>query len=624
MSDELTDPVFDELLAYLRRTRGFDFTGYKPTSLQRRINKRMQDVGIATFPDYVDYLEVHPDEFVHLFNTILINVTSFFRDPPVWEYVGKEVISQIVAGKPDARPIRVWSAGCASGEEAYTLAVILAEALGLDAFRERVKIYGTDVDNDALNQARQAAYTVKNLEDVRPDLVEKYFERNGERRLFRKDRRRNVIFGRHDLMQDAPISRVDLLVCRNCLMYLNAETQARILERFHFAVLDGGYMVLGKAELLLTHGNNFAAVDLKRRVFQKVSRGSPRSRLWLGGVGNGGADANAASPLVNHIRIPEAAFDTGAVPQVIVDANGFLALANQQARAQFGLLAADLGRPFNDLDLSFRPAELRPAIDQASRELRPVTIREVVFVKGPSETEFLDVQVTPLKDYANNGFLGASITFTNVTPFQRLQEDLQKTNTELEAAYEELQSSSEELETTNEELQSTVEELETTNEELQSTNEELETMNEELQSANEELQTMNQELRQRSDELNQVNTFLESILRSFAGGVVVLDRDLMVLVWNHKAEDLWGLRPEEVKDKQFLNLDIGLPVGELRQPIWACLNGDGSPALTLDAVNRRGKSIRCQVHCSPLSGSDHDVRGAILLMEEVGAGKAHE
>src|SRR5262245_4123092 len=355
MSDELTDPVFDELLAYLRRTRGFDFTGYKPTSLQRRINKRMQDVGIATFPDYVDYLEVHPDEFVHLFNTILINVTSFFRDPPVWEYVGKEVISQIVAGKPDARPIRVWSAGCASGEEAYTLAVILAEALGLDAFRERVKIYGTDVDNDALNQARQAAYTVKNLEDVRPDLVEKYFERNGERRLFRKDLRRNVIFGRHDLMQDAPISRVDLLVCRNCLMYLNAETQARILERFHFAVLDGGYMVLGKAELLLTHGNNFAAVDLKRRVFQKVARGSPRTWLWTPGNGNGG-EGNP-SPLVNHIRLREAAVDSGAAPQIIIDSNGFLTLANQQARLQFGIAASDLGRTFKESELSYWPPD---------------------------------------------------------------------------------------------------------------------------------------------------------------------------------------------------------------------------------------------------------------------------
>ncbi|HKB03139.1 MAG TPA: protein-glutamate O-methyltransferase CheR, partial [Gemmataceae bacterium] len=286
MSDELEDPTFEELLTYLRRSRGFDFGGYKRPSLERRIRKRMQAVGINSFPEYVDYLEVHPDEFVHLFNTILINVTGFFRDPAVWDFVQTGVVPKVGEAKGTDGPIRVWSAGCASGEEAYTLAIVLAERLGEDVFQKRVKVYGTDIDEEALNQARQAVYKLKDLEEMPPGLVEKYFEPNGERRAFRKDLRRNVIFGRHDLMQDAPISRLDLLVCRNCLMYFNAEAQARILERFHFAVADGGYMVLGKAEMLLTHGNTFNAVDLKRRVFQKVSRG-PRPRLWAF-QGNGG------------------------------------------------------------------------------------------------------------------------------------------------------------------------------------------------------------------------------------------------------------------------------------------------------------------------------------------------
>src|SRR5262249_12320252 len=530
---------------------------YKRSSLDRRIRKRMQTIGVNTYPEYVDYLEVHPDEFVHLFNTILINVTSFFRDPGVWDYLRTEIIPRIAKAKPNGEPIRVWSAGCASGEEAYTLAIALAESLGMDAFRERVKIYGTDIDNDALNQARQAAYSDKDLEEIPKDLQEKYFEFVGNRRMFRKDLRRNVIFGRHDLMQDAPISRLAMLVCRNCLMYFNADAQAKILERLHFAVVDGGYLLLGKAEMLLSHGNTFAAEDLKRRVFQKVSRGPARTRLWIPGNGNG-SEGNP-SPLVNHIRIRESAFDSGAVPQIIIDANGFLALANQQARLHFGLAASDLGRPFSDLELSFRPADLRAAIDQVSSEGRPVTIREVEWQRAPSESEFLDVQISPLRDFGSNALLGLSITFTNVTQNRRLQEEIRRANNELESAYEELQSSNEELETTNEELQSSNEELETTNEELQSTNEELETMKEELQSANEELQTMNEELRQRSDELNQVNNFLESILASSGGGVVVLDRDMMVLVWNHKAEDLWGLRAEEVKNRHFLNLDIGLP-----------------------------------------------------------------
>src|SRR5262245_48289429 len=231
---EETSAEFEELLEYLHRTRGFDFGGYKRTSLQRRIRKRMETLGVEQYDQYTASREVHADEFVHLCNTVLINVTDFFRDPPAWDYLKKEVLPRLIASKQPNDPFRIWSAGCASGEEAYTLAMIFCEALGPDRFREHVKIYGTDVDLDALNQARQAAYPLRQLEELDPELRERYFEPNGERRGFRKDLRRSVIFGRHDLTQDAPISRLDLLVCRNTLMYFNAEVQSRIIERFHF------------------------------------------------------------------------------------------------------------------------------------------------------------------------------------------------------------------------------------------------------------------------------------------------------------------------------------------------------------------------------------------------------
>ena len=189
---------------------------------------------------------------------------------------------------------------------------------------------------------------------------------------------------------------------------------------------------------------------------------------------------------------------------------------------------------------------------------------------------------------------------------------------ELETAYEELQSTNEELETTNEELQSTVEELETTNEELQSTNEELETMNEELQSTNEELQAINDEVRQRGEDLNQANRFLESVLRSLRGGVAVVDRELRLLAWSRHAEELWGLRNDEVSGQHLLNLDLGLPLQRLRPALKACLNGNTSQTqVALEAVNRRGKKIICQVTCSPLLGPDTTVAGAIIVMDEV-------
>jgi two-component system CheB/CheR fusion protein len=248
---ESEDLKFDRLLQFLQQQRGFDFTGYKRPSLMRRVARRMQVAGVDGFDNYIDYLEVHPEEYAQLFNTILINVTSFFRDEAAWEYVKQEVVPQLLQAKGQNDHVRIWSAGCASGQEAYTIAILFAEAMGPEAFRERVKVYGTDADEEALNQARLAGYTQKDLEAVDPQLVQRYFEAAGGRYTFRPDLRRAVIFGRHDIVQDAPISRLDLLVCRNTLMYFNAETQARILQRFHFALnSDGngnGYLFLGRA-----------------------------------------------------------------------------------------------------------------------------------------------------------------------------------------------------------------------------------------------------------------------------------------------------------------------------------------------------------------------------------------
>ena len=252
---------FEVLLAHLKQSRGFDFTAYKRASLMRRVLVRMQQLGLKRFAAYLDFLEVDPEEFTRLFNTILINVTSFFRDPANWEYLRDEVLPGLIGTPEASSPIRVWSAGCASGEEAYSIAILLAEALGTDAFRERVKIYATDVDEEALSQARHAAYAPRAIEDVPPRLLERYFDRQEDRFAFNKDLRRAVIFGRHDLIQDAPISRVDLLICRNCLMYFNSEAQARILARFHFALVPRGVLFLGKAETLLAQSATFEPVE---------------------------------------------------------------------------------------------------------------------------------------------------------------------------------------------------------------------------------------------------------------------------------------------------------------------------------------------------------------------------
>jgi two-component system CheB/CheR fusion protein len=608
--------TLDGLLEFVKTTRGFDFTGYKRSSIERRVAKRMGEVGVERYDDYVDYLELHGDEFAELFNTLLINVTSFFRDPQTWEHLAANIVPQLIASREADTPLRIWCAGSASGEEAYTVAMVFARVLGDPAFRERVKIYATDVDEEALDQARHGAYPPRQIEDIPRDALERFFERTDQRYVFRKDLRRSVIFGRNDLIQDAPISRIDLLVCRNTLMYFTAETQAHILRRFHFALDDDGILLLGKSEMLITHADLFTPVDLKWRVFRKVMKPALRQRVRVlaADPGNG-----ASQSISDNLR--EAAFDIGSAGHVVLDSNRALVMANHVARSLLGIRVNDLGRPVQDLELSYRPVDLRTHLDQLARELHTIDIPGVRW-PTPERERVFDVHVAPL--LGEGGVLGTSIVYEDVSDVAMLRSEVTTAKRELEQAYEVLQSTVEELETTNEELQSTNEELETTNEELQSTNEELETMNEELHSANEELETMNDELRHRTTELNEMNAFLETILTTIGLAVAVLDKRQYVQIWNGQARELWGVSADEAAYQHLFALEIGLPVDQLKGPLRACLGGESArEEVVLDAVNRRGRAFQCHVVCLPLAADgDGTVSGVILLMDQVADGSA--
>ncbi len=599
MTNNNDDQIFETLLEYLHNARGFDFTGYKRSSLKRRVYKQMQSRQVYTFSDYLDYLQVHPEEFYSLFNTILINVTAFFRDLKAWDYLQNEILPRIIENKSPLDPIRVWSVGCASGEEAYTLAIILAETLGIENCRQRVKIYATDVDEEALRDARHASYYPRSLENISTDLKEKYFEAVGDRFFFRPDLRRIVIFGRHDLIQDAPISRLDLLVCRNTLMYFNSETQARILNRFHFALNNNGYLFLGKAEMLLTHSNLFIPIHLQHRIFNKVNKFERAKIMELSQPNKEEINNN----INRNIRLQELSFEHSPIAQIIVNKSGILGSANATARNMFNLIINDLGRPFQDLEISYRPTELRSQIEKVYQYLVPIQVKNIVRYLPDNSTQYLDISINPLPENSNK-IIGVTITFTDVTIYHELQTELQRANQDLETFNEEMQSSNEELETTNEELQSSNEELETTNEELQSTNEELETMNDELQ--------------ERTLKLNQTNAFLNSILSSLQVGVIVIDRQFKILCWNDKSENLWGLRNEEVKEQSLLTLDIGLPIEPLQDPIRNCLiEQNDHQEITLSAINRRGQKIKCRISFNPLLDIDRERLGVILLTAEI-------
>ena len=607
------DPSFERLLAFLKESRAFDFTGYKRPSLMRRVRQRMQEIGAQTFEDYQDVLQLNPDEFTALFNTILINVTDFFRDADAWQALRTDVLPELLQGS-DGAPVRVWSAGCAAGQEAFSIAMLLHDMMG-STFRDRVKIYATDIDEDALNYARQASYTEREMRGLPKEYQERYFDLADGKYVFTPDLRRSVIFGRNDLTSDAPISRIDILLCRNTLMYFNSETQSRVVSRLGFALRQNGVLFLGKAEMLLNHAAVFESIDLKRRFFRRVRLGSgdhgplpvaARTQVPLFG-------ADGSSQLHDQIVL------NNPVAQIAVSADGRLAMVNHRANGMLGISDRDLGRPFQDLEVSYRPVELRSHLSNVADGRLPVLLREVEWRRIGPDPVFVDVQLVPLVDNAGE-YLGASISFTDVTRSRQLRVEVETANRQLELAYEELQSTNEELETTNEELQSTVEELETTNEELQSTNEELETMNEELQSANDELQITNDQLRERTLEISGLNAFMQSILGSLDAAVIVVDRDLVVQVWTRQAQELWGLREEETVGQYLLNLDSGLPSGELHPLLRKVITGQEAAIVghELSAVNRRGRSVALRVTVTQLQGDESGLpAGALILMENI-------
>jgi two-component system, chemotaxis family, CheB/CheR fusion protein len=612
MADEPQNGDLDALLRYLHERRNFDFRGYKRASLTRRIRKRMQAVDIDDYQRYTEVLEANPGEFAELFNTILINVTGLARDRDAWDTLAETIIPAIIDARSPEEPARIWSAGCASGEEAYTLAVLFAEALGEERFRRSVKIYATDADSEALIDARHGRYRERDLiAAFGEERTNRFFEHDGDMGVFRGDLRRALIFGRHDLVQDPPISRIDLVTCRNTLMYFTAEVQAKILASFHFALNPGGYLFLGKAEALVTRKQMFDVVDLRQHIFRKD--GNPTDITLLGPLSPSRPKAARKSR-----HLPEAVFEQNGVAQVVLEAGVTIALANRAARRMLSIGSAELGRHFRDAEFSFRPVDLRTAVERVMRERRPVNLYDVAWQTPSDGAMTLDITVAPLDDQA-----GVLLTFLDVSRYQHLRQELERSQRELETAYEELQSTVEELETTNEELQSTNEEVETTNEELHSTNEELETMNAELQSTNEELETINNELRERGAEVTDLNQFLEAILGSMKSAVVVLGPEMEVRAWNRQAEELWGLRRDEVLNHHFLNLDIGFPVEQLRNAVRACLAGRSErDQITTQAINRRGRTIETTVNISCLVG-DGQARGVILMMDAVPAdGKA--
>ena len=603
---------FRALLEKLSGRYNFDFREYKEASLARRIRSRMAQTHVDSFAAYSSFLDANPNEHVALFNTILINVTNFFRDPDAWKALADDVVPRIVDEVADTRSIRIWSAGCSSGEEPYSIAMLLAEHLGEAANNYSIKIYGTDVDEEALTAARHALYRTEQLKDVPDRLLERYFTRDGQLYRFRRDIRRWCIFGSHNLTQAPPLSHIDLLVCRNVLIYFTSELQDRILNRFHYSIREDGFLFLGRSESLLARSRKFTPVHLKWRIFRRMPSAARQAAAVLPEAGSvpqaaALARADATAPAARVQRALEAL--PAAV--MVIDMTDTILSWNPAAEAMFDIpIASALARKFRDLDVSYRVEGLRARIEDVKARHAVSRMDDVSFTRRNGDVVHADVTISPL--FEAYRLIGVLVYATEATEHARLKEQMARIAEQHATAIEELQSTNEELETTNEELQSTNEELETTNEELQSTNEELETTVEELQAANSELGALNAELEGRSAELKRVDAYHLGLLNSMEQSIFVTDRALVVTTWNQPSERMWGLRAEQAIGRDLAALPLGEMVRMLRPALDTALKRESTVDVSDVPYTLPGGEVRkALVRIRPLRDGVGAVTGVI-------------
>src|SRR6266852_551862 len=587
----MADLSLKDLLHQLAERRGLELRGYKVTTLERRIRRRMFQLKIGNFQEYLDFFTHSPNEINDLLNTILINVTEFFRDPQAWEVLRKPILPYLCRGLRSGDPLRVWSAGCASGEEAYSAAILIAEHFGSKLADYDVKIYATDIDDDALNTARRAEYAAKLLRRVPPELRAKYFTGDKVMRVNR-DVRRLVIFGKSNLAFDAPISHVKLLICRNALIYFDAATQERIMMRLHYALAPGGILFLGKSESQLRSASLFRPIDPKWRFFERV--GVPRDDKEIAMPVSSEDDLRArTNEEVSLLKLYYNSLLQTLDPGIIVlDSRDVILIENPAVLDLWRISGKKLvGKLLAESELTARCPELPSRLEST----RPGNI-EVSFECNAPNDRKIAVTLRPIMTEKNKGRAGALLFMEDISPKEKLQGTIEA------------------LETTTEELQCANEELETTNEELQSTNEELETTNEELQSLNEELETTNEEMELRGKELDSLNTRYSDTLENLPWPVMLVDRDHNILIWNSPARRLFGFGTA--------SSTVGLSLTRLPLPketTSALVRRYRSVLIKTKSVVAKGVALKgtrshglMDIHFKPLSKEGDS--GAVLIM----------
>lgn len=620
--------ILSQIAGTLRTVTGNDFHGYKRNTFLRRVQRRMQVLQTPTLEDYAATLRKNRDEVHNLFQDLLIGVTQFFRDPKEFDALQKE-LPALFEGKGPTDQFRVWVLGCATGEEAYSLGILLAEHLQTLENAPTVQIFATDLDARALGAARAGRYSNAIADHVSADRLARWFVKEGDTYRVAKELREMCIFSPHNLIKDAPFSRIDLLSCRNLLIYLNTELQNRVIPIFHFSLRLGGLLFLGASENVTRHQKLFAAVDRRNRLFRRLETPTkvlPEFPLVARGAPSEAHAAKSQQPrprpgglALSISRRADQVAEKYGPAYVIIDTQ--LEVLHFSGRTGRFLEPVSGAASLNLLSLVHRDLrlDLRSALHHATEEkTRAEHLR--IPVQDNGDSKLVNLIIEPILDGAD--LTALVVLFQDAGPIPESapagarkgisNDHIERLEAELRLTKERLQATIEELESTNEELKSSNEEYQSINEELQSSNEELETSKEELQSVNEELQTVNSELDIRVRDLARANSDLRNLLESTQIATIFLDNDLRVRSFTPAATDIFHL----------LETDVGRPIDHLGSRVdYPDLSEDVRKVLTKlgsmerDVASKDGRSYIARV--LPYRSVDNFIAGAVITFVDV-------
>ncbi len=618
-----------EICAILRNQVGHDFSGYKPKTFFRRVQRRMQVNQLQTVEGYLERLRQDPKEIAALFRDLLINVTNFFRDADAFEALKTLVVPKLFAGRGADDAVRVWVPGCATGEEVFSIAILLREHMETLQAVPRVQIFATDIDEPALAVARAARYPEALLDSVSEERRKKYFTQDAGSYLLTKDVRDLCVFSPHSVIRDPPFSRLDLISCRNLLIYFGPDVQNQVIPTFHYALRPGGYLFLGSSENASQFSELFTPLDKKNRVFRsREDASNARIPLVLSGLRpapvakNSGHASRPPSGIGLRHAVEGQVLDRYAPAHVVVNRDGDVLYYSSHTGKYLEPMAGAPTRQLLTMARKGLRLDLRTLLREAVETEQRVT-REGISVEADSDhVQIVDLSVEPLSE--GNGedrlFL---VVFRDVGPVLSRQEAVKRTATpdeatvhlerELRETRERLQSLIEEYETALEELKSSNEELVSVNEEMQSTNEELEASKEELQSVNEELHTVNGELSAKVDALDRSNADLANLFESTKVATVFLDRDLVIRSFTPAVSQFFNMLPGD-RGRPITDLSSRISLPTLAKDVEAVLASGETLERT---ISQDGGTTHYLTRLAPYRDGSQKIEGVVLCFVDV-------